>query len=425
MYYVGIDVAKRFSVVAIKNSNDKIVKKGYVVKHNEKGFNDFLSLLKKLDNDKNNFLLGLEATGHYFENLFEFLKNQGYNIKLLNPWQTNRFKEMHNLNFNKTDNIDSLIIASLLKSGMFKSGYVSDELYQSIKQLNRMKIKLIDDINSIQKQILSILDIVFPEFNDIIDPFSKTGLILLKKYPTAIDYKYTNEKRILKLFRGIKGNSFNIDKASLLLITAKKSIYSGKAKEARTKVLLTLITQLEFYQSQLNDIKISLEEILQIKKNENKNFNDVDDNINSNENLFYQKIQNLYTIDGVADATISTILAEVGNIDRFPTLSKFLSYIGIIPKLNESGNSKKKPKLSKKGSHYAKKALYLAAVASVKHNEALKQIYKNKLNQGKSTKEALIIVAKKLASIIYGIWKNNTPYNPSRVFISGSILQQQ
>ena len=101
MYYVGIDVAKRFSVVAIKNSNDKIVKKGYVVKHNEKGFNDFLSLLKKLDNDKNNFLLGLEATGHYFENLFEFLKNQGYNIKLLNPWQTNRFKEMHNLNFNK------------------------------------------------------------------------------------------------------------------------------------------------------------------------------------------------------------------------------------------------------------------------------------------------------------------------------------
>jgi len=152
MHYVGIDVAKRFSVVAIKDSNNKIVKKGYIVKHNEKGFNDFLSLLEKIDNDKNNFLLGLEATGHYFENLFEFLKNQGYNIKLLNPWQTNRFKEMHNLNFNKTDNIDSLVIASLLKSGMFKSGYVSDELYQSIRQLNRMKIKLIDDINSIQKK---------------------------------------------------------------------------------------------------------------------------------------------------------------------------------------------------------------------------------------------------------------------------------
>jgi len=160
-----------------------------------------------------------------------------------------------------------------------------------------------------EKQILSVLDIVFPEFSDIINPFSKTGLILLKKYPTAIDYKYANEKRILKLFRGIKGNNFNSDKASLLLATAKKSIYSGKARDARAKVLLTLITQLEFYNTQLDDIKQSLEDILQIQENKNKDLNN-NTNSGNNENLFYQKIQNLYTI--VLELKLCGIVAKLG-----------------------------------------------------------------------------------------------------------------
>lgn len=47
----------------------------------------------------------------------------------------------------------------------------------------------------------------------------------------------------------------------------------------------------------------------------------------------------------------------------------------------------------------------------------LELLYQEKVSSGKSKKEALIIVAKKLASIIYSLFKYNQPYNPSRVLI--------
>ena len=50
------------------------------------------------------------------------------------------------------------------------------------------------------------------------------------------------------------------------------------------------------------------------------------------------------------------------------------------------------------------------------HNSELKNLYITKKSQGKSKKEAIIAVSRKLATIIYAIFKYNTPYNPNRVF---------
>ena len=59
----------------------------------------------------------------------------------------------------------------------------------------------------------------------------------------------------------------------------------------------------------------------------------------------------------------------------------------------------------------------MAAVASVRHNHELNKVFHDKVSLGKSKKEALIIISKKLAAIIYSVFKYNKPYEPSRVFI--------
>ena len=74
-------------------------------------------------------------------------------------------------------------------------------------------------------------------------------------------------------------------------------------------------------------------------------------------------------------------------------------------------------RLAKRGIPIAKHALYMAAVSSVIHNEQLRKIFRDKVSSGKSKKEALIIISKKLAAIIYSVFKYNKPYEPSRVFI--------
>jgi len=98
-------------------------------------------------------------------------------------------------------------------------------------------------------------------------------------------------------------------------------------------------------------------------------------------------------------------------------LKSFISYLGLYPTQYQSGNSLSIGKLAKRGIPIAKHSLYLAAVASVRHNIELNQLFRNKVSSGKSKKEALIIVAKKLATIIYSLFKYNQPYNPNRVFI--------
>lgn len=74
-------------------------------------------------------------------------------------------------------------------------------------------------------------------------------------------------------------------------------------------------------------------------------------------------------------------------------------------------------RLAKRGIPIAKHALYMAAVGSVLHNPQLNKLFHDKISAGKSKKEALIILSKKLATIIFSIVKHNKPYDPTRVFI--------
>jgi len=64
-----------------------------------------------------------------------------------------------------------------------------------------------------------------------------------------------------------------------------------------------------------------------------------------------------------------------------------------------------------------KHALYMSSVSCLIHNSQLKQLYDTKRSQGKSKKEAIVTVSRKLATVIYAIFRYNTPYNPARVFV--------
>ena len=94
MYYVGIDIAKSFHVVSIIDDNEtKVINKPFKINNDLKGFEKLFTILDNVTLDKDNFLIGLEATGIYGENLLEFLNSKGYSVKLLNPFQTTRYRE--------------------------------------------------------------------------------------------------------------------------------------------------------------------------------------------------------------------------------------------------------------------------------------------------------------------------------------------
>ena len=407
MYYVGIDIAKKTNVSSIINDKDVFIKKSFKFNNDEKGFKEFTNLLSSIDKNIDNFIIAMEATGLLFENLYLYLKGKGYNVILLNPYQTSKFREMDTMKKVKNDNIDAIMIASLIKSGRYSKAYVSEEVYASLRALHRHRASLEEELKKHKRQVSSLLAVVFPEFEQVVkNPFSVSGLALLEKYPTAKHYTYTSPQRILKVFRNIKGNNFNIQKAEKLLELAKSSIYSGNAYDERAFVIQSHIRAIKFLQKEIESID---NEMLKL-------FNASPSFTKEEEQEVTDIIDNLRSIPGVSDKTLFTIMGECGNLDRFKNINAFIGYLGLYPTLEQSGNKTSYGKLAKRGSKLAKKALYQAAVAAVRHNDEMKKLYCDKVSQGKAKKEALVIVARKLAAIILAIYKNNTPYNPARVF---------
>ena len=84
MYYIGIDVAKNFHVVSVIDENEvKVISKPFKFDNSNDGFSKLLTTLDSISLEKKEFLIGLEATGIYGENLLEYLVTPEKAIKAL------------------------------------------------------------------------------------------------------------------------------------------------------------------------------------------------------------------------------------------------------------------------------------------------------------------------------------------------------
>ena len=401
MYYVGIDVAKEKHYVCVLDDTKEITVKPFWIYSDIVGLRDLVKRLAELSLNNDDFIIGVESTGAFSENLYEYITDADYKVVLLNSYQTAKYRDFSTMKKIKNDAIDALVIAELLASDKYKESYISNDDYQSLKVLGRLKKSLSDKIKTIQREISTVMATVNPEISKVFpNIFTKTALAIIKEYPTAMDIRKSTPKKLTKIFRHIKGNNFNEEKAKFLIELSKSSIYAGRAQESRALMIRTNIRILELLCQEKDEIETQINSLL---------YNKIE--------TIDSSIENIKTIPGVSDKTISAVLGECGDIKRFESAKAFIGYLGLYPTQYQSGNSLSVGRLAKRGIPIAKHALYMAAVASVRHNEQLNKVFHDKVSSGKSKKEALIIVSKKLATIIYSLFKYNQPYEAKRVFI--------
>ena len=401
MYYVGIDVAKEKHYVCVLDDTKEITVKPFWIYSDIVGLRDLVKRLAELSLNNDDFIIGVESTGAFSENLYEYITDADYKVILLNSYQTAKYRDFSTMKKIKNDAIDALVIAELLASDKYKESYISNDDYQSLKVLGRLKKSLSDKIKTIQREISTVMATVNPEISKVFpNIFTKTALAIIKEYPTAMDIRKSTPKKLTKIFRHIKGNNFNKEKAKFLIELSKSSIYAGRAQESRALMIRTNIRILELLCQEKDEIETQINSLL---------YNKIE--------TIDSSIENIKTIPGVSDKTISAVLGECGDIKRFESAKAFIGYLGLYPTQYQSGNSLSVGRLAKRGIPIAKHALYMAAVASVRHNEQLNKVFHDKVSSGKSKKEALIIVSKKLATIIYSLFKYNQPYEAKRVFI--------
>ena len=133
--------------------------------------------------------------------------------------------------------------------------------------------------------------------------------------------------------------------------------------------------------------------------------------VKQNESL-EKKVKLLTSISGFGDKTAWVFLASVGDITLFSHSGQLTSYAGLNPKIAQSGTSVHHSSLSKMGNRYFRKALYMPALTSIRHNPLMKDFYQRLIEKGKPKKVALCAVMRKLLVIGYGVLKSGKPFDP-------------
>lgn len=112
---------------------------------------------------------------------------------------------------------------------------------------------------------------------------------------------------------------------------------------------------------------------------------------------------------GIGLITAMTLITEIGDINRFDSFTKFNSFIGLCPSEYSSGERIHKGKMTKR-SHKTIRALIIeSSWIAIRNDPALALKY-HELKDSKTPKRAIVIIARKLLSRLFTVWKTKTEY---------------
>jgi len=389
--YVGIDVSKDKCDVCIKNQGGNDLVKRFQITNTKADMNMLYETIEKIKSknpQNNDVVFGLEATGIYYLPLYSALRRDGHKIRLYNPIQTNGFRKM-NIRKTKTDPIDSAIIADMLRFSEppLAKGIQDLNIYQ-LRELVRVRHRLIDKRSICKIQLVRNLDIIWPGYKTIMPTvFGKTSIMILKKYTAPSKLLMKSFEDFYEQVQKVSRSQIPRNKAEEIYAHAGNILTMPELESIISIEIKTLIAQIELYDEQNEIIEKKIENVMK---------------------SFDSKIMSVPGISGILGPII---LGEIANVDRFTSVKKLIAFAGLDPVVSQSGRFENKTgPISKRGSPLLRQALFLAANVARMNDENLKRFYDKKIGEGKHHYSALNATAAKLLRIVFWVLKNNKEY---------------
>jgi len=129
--------------------------------------------------------------------------------------------------------------------------------------------------------------------------------------------------------------------------------------------------------------------------------------------LICPEIEILKSFKGIDTISAIGLLLEIEAVERFSRVKSISCYFGLHPKFKQSGDKVIGVRMSKQGSKNMRKILFNIAKGAITFNPLIKAVYEKKLSQGMSKMAAIGVCMHKILRIIYGMLKNQQPFNPS------------
>ena len=388
MYIIGIDIGKNHHEASIVSPEGKQIGHSLRFATTHKGADSLMSFI--FNNIGNSScIFGMEATGHYWYPIYSFLKARGYTIYVINPIQSDSLRKMY-IRQTKNDSIDSFLIAEVIRFGQFTTTSMADENILAMRQLCRYRDSVISSRTEIKLRISTIMEQIFPEYEKQFSSlWLSTSMGILEKYLTPENIENAPIDELFEIIKDKSHNKLTMKKTISIREAAADTFGIKIAQDAFSFQLKQLIDRMNFLDKQIEALDCQILE-------------------------YYEKFDcYLHTIPGIGMIAAATILAEIGDINRFKSSSALVAFAGIDPTVRQSGEfSSTHNHMSKRGSPYLRHAIFLAATTCSFHNSPLNAYYKKKREQGKHHLTATGAVARKLTTVIYAVLRDGKPYEP-------------
>ena len=387
-YFICIDVGKFNHWANVMTPDGEILVDPFPFSNDNNGFR---KLQKAIDPYlKKDHLVGMEDTGHYGDNLRMYLLNRSATVAMINPVSTDAMRKA-SLKSAKTDKEDTRNIGIvLLNPQLYRIVKKSDLDPHTMRELTRYHHNMQEACTRYKEQLQKDIDKVFPEFNFLFSAsYGPAYMRILEHCQSAYAIAHTDIRTLRNIIRpkGTRGRSPQFS-AEQLKQLAKDSVgQPDMIIEMEIRHLVGLIRQID---EDLKEVDKKIEE--------------------------YSRELNspILSIPGISHFSCTSIVTEIGSIDKFDNPYQLISYSGTNPIVYQSGQfTARMTRISKKGSKYLRKTLYQIIQPVIDNNPVFKAYYQKKISQGKSHRCAQGHCARKLLRVIYHILKTGQTFDPA------------
>ena len=388
MRYVGIDIGAEEHVVAIVDESGGVLVRATAFNESATGYDK----ARKLIGSKDETLVVMEATGHYWQNLFGMLAVEGFQIALINPLRTRRFAE-EDLIRAKTDAIDAVQLARFGQQKRPPATRLPDEATVELREQVRLRDRVVQDRDEKVNELHRLVDLCFPEFTKLVRVLKcSLATTLLRAFPTAAAFRNASLEEVARLQHGDKKKQEVGEELARALIEAAKTSIGRHHGEAYRVQVLYACDSLDLVRRYLNDLDKTIADALE--KHE------------------IGKL--LTTIDGIGPNTAARLIAELeGDPSHFESSAALAAYVGVVPGTDLSGKSKGvRFGLASPGNARLRKALWMPTLTAIRRNPWLHAFHAGLMARGKIAKVAIVASMRKLLTAVYSVAKNKRAFVP-------------
>lgn len=384
---VGIDIGKRHhAAVAVNRQGEKIASLASF-QNTRDGVDKLQVQVLDPAGTPQQVIFAMEATGHYWMPLYHELVRRGYQGAVLNPIQTNG-EARTRIRKTKTDKRDAEGIARFILTGKAKAARIPDEATLELRILTRRLLQLTRMKGDVERAAQSLSDRIFPEYAGFMSkPFLPSGRTLIKEIGLIPAHIAAQPDAVRDTLRRASRGRLSDAAIDGLLRNAADSIGLGHAETVMNEELYSSMELIENIEDQI----CCLDSIIAC--------------------LMEYRDSPLPSL-GIGTSLAAAIHAESDPASDFPSARQYAAYAGLEPSTFESGQMQgTRAHISKRGSPHLRRALYMAAFACYRKHEYFAKTYRRFRKKGHTHNSALIVVARRLALVVWKLLVENRPFS--------------